>query len=91
MTTGRKQTPGTDYPHLGAVAAKALTPETFSLPGHILVRQCGTKIKPGNNVGLGRDYTIYAKVDGRVRFERLPWGQKKVSVEPLIPETASKE
>ncbi len=59
--------------------------------GHILVRQCGTKIKPGDNVGLGRDYTIYAKVDGRVRFDRLPWGQKKVSVEPLIPETVSEE
>ena len=43
MTTGRKQTPGTDYPHLGAVTAKALTPKTFSLPGHILVRQ-----SPGN-------------------------------------------
>jgi hypothetical protein len=39
MTTGRKETPGTDYPHLGAVAAKVLTPESFSLPGHILVRQ----------------------------------------------------
>jgi len=39
MTTGRKQTPGTVYPHLGAVAAKALTPENFSLPGHILVRE----------------------------------------------------
>ena len=39
MTTGRKQIPGTDFPHLGAVAAKTLTPETFSLPGHILVRE----------------------------------------------------
>jgi hypothetical protein len=39
MTTGRKQMPGTDYPHLGAATAKALTPESFTLPGHILVRQ----------------------------------------------------
>lgn len=38
MTTGRKQTPGTDYPHLGAVTAKSLIPDSFSLPGHILVR-----------------------------------------------------
>lgn len=42
MTTGRKQMPGTDYPHLGAVAAKALTPDNFSLPGHILIRGAGT-------------------------------------------------
>lgn len=63
----------------------------FVRNGNILVRQCGTKIKPGNNVGLGRDYTIYATADGHVRFERLPWGQKKVSVEPLIPETVSEE
>lgn len=38
--------------------------------GNILVRQCGTKFHPGVNVGLGRDYTIYSLVDGKVRFDR---------------------
>ncbi|MFO0871134.1 MAG: DUF1501 domain-containing protein [Pirellulales bacterium] len=38
MTTGRKQTPGVDFPHLGAVVSKSLTPETFTLPGHVLIR-----------------------------------------------------
>ncbi len=37
--------------------------------GNIIVRQCGTRIKPGENVGLGRDYTIFAKVDGTVKYE----------------------
>ena len=41
------------------------------IAGNILVRQCGTKWRPGKNVGLGKDYTIYAKITGRVRFERL--------------------
>src|SRR5215207_6709080 len=41
MTTGRKQTPGIDYPHLGAVAARMLTPEKFPLPGHVLIRGAG--------------------------------------------------
>jgi len=48
--------------------------------GNILVRQKGTKIHPGNNVGLGKDYTIFAKVDGVVAFERLGKDRKKVSV-----------
>jgi len=48
--------------------------------GNILVRQRGTKIHPGNNVGLGRDYTIFAKIDGIVAFERLGKDRKKVSV-----------
>lgn len=51
--------------------------------GNILVRQLGTKIHPGNNVGLGRDYTIYAKIDGVVTFERLGRDRKKVSVYPV--------
>lgn len=50
--------------------------------GTILVRQRGTKIKPGNNVGLGRDYTIFAKVDGYVKFEWAPGRRKRVSVYP---------
>ena len=48
--------------------------------GNILMRQKGTKIHPGNNVGLGRDYTLYAKIDGIVAFERLDKTRKKVSV-----------
>jgi large subunit ribosomal protein L27 len=38
-------------------------------PGTILVRQCGTKIHPGTNVGMGSDYTLYARVEGRVRYQ----------------------
>ena len=48
--------------------------------GSILVRQRGTRIHPGNNVGVGKDYTIYAKIDGTVTFERLGKSRKKVSV-----------
>ena len=48
--------------------------------GNILVRQLGTKIHPGTNVGLGKDYTLFAKVDGTVAFERLGRDRKKVSV-----------
>ncbi|MBO5927280.1 MAG: 50S ribosomal protein L27 [Clostridia bacterium] len=48
--------------------------------GGIIVRQRGTKIHPGNNVGLGSDYTIYALIDGVVKFERMGKDDKKVSV-----------
>ena len=48
--------------------------------GNILVRQRGTKLHPGNNVGLGKDYTIFAKIDGIVAFERFGKRRKKVSV-----------
>lgn len=48
--------------------------------GNIIMRQKGTKIHPGNNVGLGKDYTLYAKIDGVVAFERLDKTRKKVSV-----------
>ncbi len=50
--------------------------------GNILVRQRGTRIKPGNNVGVGRDYTLFAMADGVVDYTRLPNGQKKVSIVP---------
>ena len=53
------------------------------VPGNIIVRQCGTKIKPGENVGLGRDYTIYALVEGTVKFQPYSRDQKMVSVIPL--------
>jgi len=48
--------------------------------GSILVRQLGTKIHPGENVGLGRDYTLFAKIDGLVAYERMGRSRKKVSV-----------
>ena len=48
--------------------------------GNILIRQLGTKIHPGNNVGMGKDYTLFAKVNGVVTFERLGRSRKKVSV-----------
>ncbi|MGI6664058.1 MAG: 50S ribosomal protein L27 [Christensenellaceae bacterium] len=54
----------------------------FVLAGNILVRQRGTKIHPGENVGKGSDDTLFAKEDGVVRFERLGRDKKKVSVYP---------
>ncbi|PRY83915.1 large subunit ribosomal protein L27 [Alkalibacterium olivapovliticus] len=51
--------------------------------GSILYRQRGTKIHPGENVGRGGDDTLYAKVDGVVRFERMGKNKKKVSVYPV--------
>jgi large subunit ribosomal protein L27 len=48
--------------------------------GNILVRQLGTKIHPGENVGLGKDYTLFAKIDGIVAYERLGRSRKKASV-----------
>ena len=48
--------------------------------GSIIVRQIGTKIHPGNNVGLGKDYTLFSKIDGIVMYERLDKKRKKVSV-----------
>ncbi len=55
----------------------------FVLAGNILVRQRGTKIHPGTNVGLGKDDTLYALVDGKVSFERKGKDRKKVSVYPV--------
>ena len=48
--------------------------------GSIIVRQLGTRIHPGQNVGLGRDYTLFAKIDGRIAFERMGKTGKRVSV-----------
>jgi large subunit ribosomal protein L27 len=48
--------------------------------GGIIIRQLGTKIHPGRNVGLGKDYTIYAMIDGVVKYERYDKTRKKVSV-----------
>ena len=49
-------------------------------PGSILIRQKGTKIHPGVNVGLGRDFTIFSKIDGVVAFEKFSGNRKRVSV-----------
>ena len=48
--------------------------------GNILVRQLGTRIHPGENVGMGKDYTLFAKIDGTVAYERLGRSRKKASV-----------
>ncbi|MGM0417192.1 MAG: 50S ribosomal protein L27 [Thermodesulfobacteriota bacterium] len=50
------------------------------LAGNILVKQLGTKIYPGDNVGMGRDYTLFAKAGGVVVYERMGKSRKKVSV-----------
>ena len=52
------------------------------ISGNILVRQRGTRIKPGQNVGIGKDDTLFAVADGVVVFETLPTGQKRVNVLP---------
>ena len=55
----------------------------FVLAGNILVRQRGSKFKPGNNVGIGKDDTLFALVDGKVKFERVGKDGKQVSVYPI--------
>jgi len=52
------------------------------VPGHILVRQVGTVVHPGNNVGMGKDFTIFATIEGDVKYERVGKDRKKVSVYP---------
>ncbi len=54
----------------------------YVLAGNVLVRQRGTKIHPGTNVGKGKDDTLFSLVDGQVRFERLGKDRKQVSVYP---------
>ena len=56
------------------------------LCGNILVRQRGTRIKPGLNVGIGKDDTLFAAMNGVVVYETLPSGQKRVSVKPAAAE-----
>ena len=56
----------------------------FVLAGNILVRQRGTNVHPGTNVGIGSDDTLFALVDGTVKFERKGRDQKKVSVYPVV-------
>jgi large subunit ribosomal protein L27 len=56
------------------------------ISGNILVRQRGTRIRPGTNVGIGKDDTLFAVANGIVVFETLPTGQKRVSVLPAAAE-----
>ena len=62
----------------------------FVLAGNILVRQRGTKVHPGTNVGIGSDDTLFALVDGRVKFERKGRDKKQVSVYPVVEEEVAK-
>ena len=55
----------------------------FVLAGNILVRQRGSKFKPGNNVGIGKDDTLFALIDGTVKFERVGKDVKQVSIYPV--------
>jgi large subunit ribosomal protein L27 len=52
------------------------------IPGNIIIRQRGTKVHPGNGVGMGKDHTIFALVEGVVKFDNRTSRQKKVSVVP---------
>ncbi len=52
------------------------------VPGNIIIRQRGTKFHPGDNVGMGRDHTLFARTEGRVRFVRKSGGRTFVLVEP---------
>ena len=61
----------------------------FVLAGNILYRQRGTHIHPGNNVGIGSDDTLYALIDGTVKFEKMGKDRKKVSVYPVEPDRKS--
>ncbi len=54
----------------------------LAIPGNIIVRQRGTKFHPGTNVGIGRDHTIFALVEGKIKFARKARGRTCVSVEP---------
>jgi len=63
----------------------------FVLAGNILVRQRGTKIHPGNNVGIGGDDTLFAKISGIVKFERMGKMKKKASVYPVDEEMSIAE
>ena len=54
----------------------------FVLAGNILVRQRGTRFKPGAHVGVGKDHTLFATADGVVTFDTLPNGSKRVSIHP---------
>jgi large subunit ribosomal protein L27 len=54
----------------------------FAKAGNILVRQVGTRVHPGNNVGMGRDFTLFAKIDGIVRYERVGKDRRQAHIFP---------
>ncbi len=56
----------------------------YVIPGNIILRQRGTHIHPGKNVGMGRDHTIFAVIEGRVKFGPYSRGRKQVSVLPAV-------
>ena len=58
------------------------------IPGNIIVRQRGTTFHPGTHVGMGRDHTLFATIEGHVRFDTKSGGRKYVSVTPLPIEAA---
>ena len=58
-------------------------------PGAIIIRQRGTRFHPGNNVGLGRDYTIFALIDGKVKFEPYAKGRRKQVSVYMAPEAVA--
>jgi large subunit ribosomal protein L27 len=58
----------------------------YVISGNIIVRQRGTKFHPGENVGMGRDHTIFAKQEGFVVFEKFARGRKRISVYSELPE-----
>ena len=60
----------------------------FVTAGSIIVRQCGTKFYPGNNVGMGRDYTLFSTIEGEVKFEAIRRDRKRVSVYPVVEAVA---
>jgi large subunit ribosomal protein L27 len=53
------------------------------IPGNIIIRQCGTKYHPGENVGMGTDYTIYSLVEGKVSFQKRRKDKMFVNVDPV--------
>lgn len=61
----------------------------FVVAGNIIIRQRGTEFLPGNNVGLGRDFTIFSKIDGHVKFEHVNRSKQKVSVYPIAEPVAA--
>jgi large subunit ribosomal protein L27 len=54
----------------------------FAKAGNILVRQVGTRVHPGKNVGMGRDFTLFAKIDGIVRYERVGKDRRQAHIFP---------
>lgn len=71
--------------HSKRLGAKRADGQTV-LAGNILYRQRGTQIHPGTNVGLGKDHTLFALVDGKVSYERKGRNKKQVSVYPVAQE-----